>query len=760
MTYLRRLQLFIIILLSIAPQTRAQTEGIVAWQVTRFDVTATLPAAGAPERTLTCRALLTARNIGNGTGRTFTVRLNPAAEITAVMVGDATATFTKREDQRTRTLSATINLPTPYQPGASVNVTLDYRLSLTGQNNGVAAISPEGAQFLPLSFWYPAPNTPYAARGADYAPVRLTVNAPGGESVVSSGQASGASFEQKLNAQPFFITGKWETVEGAGDARGVSAHMFSGASADERRQAEALIAVAAAARTYFASLLGPAPDVPLRLVSVRRGAGFDMGGTLLLDAAAFRRTKVDATSALAIAETVARLWVGGATAVRGEGSGAVREGLVRYLATLFLEKQYGREAADAERLRERIAYAAIARRDSPLAQTTPLDENYFTSVADKGAMVWRLAERALGRDVFINVLRTQLQTGGLALAALRAALNSSGGAALKAVLDAQLDQPTELDLQIGLPQQRGAEWVSALRNTGGQDVHVSVVAMNDAGQAVTSDVTIPARDYGEAHFKTQAKLVRAEIDPDKLYPQVDYANDIAPRTPGLDEAFAEAKRAYVAADYARAGSSARALLQAAPLMQETRTLLARALIEQNKLADAEREIRTALDDKLPLPATLAWGAYSLGQIAERKGQTAEALKRYDEAVRAEGGSESTFAARLARIKVQTTAPVEDAIKQFFTQLDQAIRGGRKADIEQFVVPGELLNFTRGFISIQPEVWQTRVLRTDAVGGERIAADVQITARREGHDSTITAVFILARTGTGLRLAEIPIFEER
>src|SRR5207237_1856142 len=143
--------------------------------------------------------------------------------------------------------------------------------------------------------------------------------------------------------------------------------------------------------------------------------------------------------------------------------------------------------------------------------------------------------------------------------------------------------------------------------------------------------------------------------------QVDYANDIVPHVPGLDEALAEGARAYGAADYARAEASACALLQTAPLMQEARILLARALLEQNKLTDAEREFRAALDDKLPLPASLAWGAYGLGQIAERKGQAAEALKRYDEAVRAEGGYAPTLAARSARVKVQPAGAGRDAV---------------------------------------------------------------------------------------------------
>ncbi len=739
--------------------------GAQVWQVTRFDIAATLPAANATDRALAARATLVARNVSAGEGRTLTVRLNPAVEIKSVTVGDAPATFTPREDARTKTQTAQITLPVPAQPGASVTLTLDYRLPLAGQNSGLAAITPEGAQFLPLSFWYPTPNTPYAAWGADYAPVRLTVNAASGETVIAAGAASGTTFEQKFAAQPFFLTGKWETVEGMGEARGISAHMFAGASADERKQAEVLVALAAAARTYYASLLGPAPDAPVRLVAVRRGAGYDMGGTLLLDASAFRRAKVDATSALAIAEAVAHLWIGGATPVRGAGSGVVREGLVRYLAALFLEKQFGRDAADAERLRQRLAYTAIARRDAPLALTTPFDSTYLTSVANKGAMVWRLAERVGGRDAFLNVLRAQMQTGELSLAALRATLNERGGARLTALLDTQLDQPTETDLQIGLPQQRGPEWVSALRNTGAQSVNVTVAATTDTGQQLTAEVALQPQDFGDAHFKTAAKLVRVEIDPDKLYPQVDYANDVAPRGPWLDGGLDEATRAFGGGDYARAETVARTMLQTAPLMQEARILLARALLEQNKLADAEREFRTALDDKLPLPATLAWGAYGLGEIALRKGQTAEALQRYTEAVRAEGGYASTLAARAARLKAETApatsvnAPAE-AVKQFLTQLDQAIRSGRKTEIEALVVPGELPDFTKGFIKIQPELWQTRVLRTEPVGGERIAVDVSITAKAEGRDKTITAVYVLTRAGGQLRLAEIPIFEER
>ncbi|MBA3322704.1 MAG: hypothetical protein H0T45_14815 [Pyrinomonadaceae bacterium] len=649
-----------------------------------------------------------------------------------------------------------------------MSAAIEYKLPVT-ENTGVAAVSVEGSQFLPLASWYPTPNSPFSPRGTDTAPVLLKVNAPGGETVISSGQMSAnGTFEQKLFAQPFFLTGKWETIEGAGDTRGVSAYLLNGATLGEKKRAEELIALAAAARAFYAGQLGTAPDAPIRLVVVRRGAGFDMNGTVLLDAAVFRRQKIDAVTALLVAESVARIWIGGQVPVRGEGAGVVREGLPRFLATQFLEKQFGREAAEAERLRQRIAYVAVARRDAPLAQTTPLEPTYFLSVANKGAMVWRLAERALGREAFAGVLRGELQGTGenreLSLAGLRAALARLGGESFKRVLDAQLDQPTETDLLVGQPRQQGAEWVAALRNNGSFEVAVSIAALTDAGERIVIERVIPPRDFAEAQFKTTARLTSAEIDPDKLYPQLDYANDAAPHSPAPEEALDEATRALAAQEFARAEDVSRKALRRAPLMQELRTLLGRALLEQNKLDEAERELRLALDKPLPLPSTMAWASIGLGEVAVRRNQFAEAAKFFQEAVASDGGYAPTLQARASRLKAEASSKVSSApdetVRTFFNQFDAAIKGGRKADLDALILPGELLNFAKGIVGSQPELWQTRVLRTEVLGADRLAADVSVSARVLGREQSGTAVLILARSGGGLKLAEIPIFEVR
>ncbi|HEY6189798.1 MAG TPA: tetratricopeptide repeat protein [Pyrinomonadaceae bacterium] len=744
----------------------AQDEARAAWQVTRFDITVSAPPT---DRAISARALIRARNVGRGAGQTISLRLSIKAEIKAASVNDATATFRSANESRGNLQRVTINLPTSVAPGAVANIALDYRFPVEA-NGGLASISPNGTQFLPVSLWYPAANALFALRGADTAPYRLTVNGAPGELIVSSGKATSATtFEQTLNAQPFFLAGAWDLSEGTGAAAGVSAWMPKGAGADERKQADALMALAAAARSYYAGLFGTTPDSPIRLVAVDRGAGFSEAGTVLLDSAAFRRGKVDSTSALQIAEAVARLWIGGATAVRGEGSGVLREGLSRYLAALFFEKQYGAETADAERMRERIAYTAIAKRESPLALATPLDDTYYTSVTNKGAMIWRLVDRAMGRDAFITQLRAALQAGasdegGLTLASMRAALAQQGGAGVKAILDQGLDQPTDIDLLVGLPQQRGGQWVSAIRNTGSIDVTVKVLATTDRGERLLTDATIPARDFGEAVFKTASRIVRVEIDPDKLYPQLDYANDIVPRKELSENALAEASLAFVRQEYARSESIARELLSAAPRMQEARILLARSLLAQNKIDDAEKEFRAVLDESLPTPFALAWANIGLGEIATRRGQPQDAARRYNDAVRAGGEYASTLAARLARIKAEAAAksapPMDDSVQKFIAQLDQVIRSGRKADIEAQIVPGELVSFVKGIVSSQPEIWQTTVVRTEQLDANRVAVDVTLNVKELGQEQSGTAVFVLTRAGGSWKLADIQFFEVR
>src|SRR5215813_5972657 len=305
---MRILTLLTLILCLLLPVT-AQTPVNVIWQVTNFDINVNVQQN---ERSLNSVVAFDATNVGNGPGRTLTLRLNAKASVKAVTVGGAAANFRPGTEPCGDLQKIEISLPAPVAPNAGVKASVTYVLPVES-NSGLAAISPIGSQFLPLSFWYPIPNTPYSVRGADTAPFHLTVNIP---NVISSGvEKAGApgsiTFDQSLYGQPFFVQGDWDKLEGAADAKNVIVMLEKGAGADDRRHAEALMAFTAAARAFYAAALGPAPETPVRLVAVRRGAGFNDGGTVLFDADALRLPKLDAATALSIAEAVGHIWIGG-----------------------------------------------------------------------------------------------------------------------------------------------------------------------------------------------------------------------------------------------------------------------------------------------------------------------------------------------------------------------------------------------------------------------------------------------------------------
>jgi len=742
----------------------AQDEARAAWQVTSFDITVSNPG---PDRALNAKAVLSIRNVGRGAGATLSLRINPKAEIKSVSIGSTVATYQSRPESRGNAQRVTITLPSSVAANESVTATVEYRLPVA-ENSGVDAITPIGSQFLPQSMWYPMANNSFAVRGADYAPFRLTVT---GAAALSSGVDKSAGgngmFEQALNAQPFFIMGSWDRVDGSANAKGISAYLPKGTGADEQKQAAALIALTNDARTFYSTLFGSTPDVPVRLISVTRGAGFDDAGAILLGEGSFGRKKIDAVTAMNIAEAVARLWVGGDTAVRGEGHGVVREGLTRFLATLFIEKEFGADAAEAERARERMAYAAIAKRDAPLSRTTPVDATYFNSITNKGAMVWRLVDHIVGRDAFVAAIRSLLSNSktdaeGFSLARARSALVERGGDSVKAVLDQQLDQATDMDLLAGLPHQEGGQWVAALRNLGSVEAVVTVTGVTSNGQQTTAQAIIPPHDFGQAIFKNAGTVVKAEVDPQKFYPQVDYSNDVAPRVPDVAASLAEANRLYGAQEFAKSENLARVLLAASPGLQDARIVLGRDLLAQNRNDEAEKEFKQLLNERLPTPAALAWASIGLGEIAVRRGQGAEAARNFTDAVQADAEYASTLAARAGRIRAESAGtsapPVDESVRNFVTQLDAAIRGGRQAEISQIIMPGELSRFVQQVVGTQPESWQTRVLRTEQIDANRVAADVALNSRQLGVDHSGTAVFILARVGGSLKLNAIEFFE--
>ncbi len=238
---------------------------------------------------------------------------------------------------------------------------------------------------------------------------------------------------------------------------------------------------------------------------------------------------------------------------------------------------------------------------------------------------------------------------------------------------------------------------------------------------------------------------------------------MVPQGPGLVEAVEQA-RIQLGQQPARAESLAREVLARAPASEEARVVLARALLEQNRLDDAEREFNAALASPLPVPATLAWSDIGLGEIALKRNRPADAARLFDSAARAEAEYASTLAARAARIRAETAAgtpPVDEQIKTAVANLDAAIRtarqcGDRGADRRRRT--GGLREGAHR--ASRPSCGRRASCAPSS--STRTASRPTWCSRRasRGRSQEGPAVYVFARTPAGWKLAEIPIFEVR
>jgi len=721
------------------------------WQVQKYDISATLPSADA-DRVLSAKADLSVKNVSSGPATTLSLRISQNAAISAVTVNGATADFSKREEKVGDTTSlqrVSIRVPAT-APGAVLTASVDYKLTVK-DNSGLAAISPVGSTFLPLSYWYPTPNSWYFTRGADYAPFQIKVNSGAGLTVVSAGNSNSGAINNTTVGQPFFVTGNWDTV----DSNGVNVFVPKGVGADALARADELAKLASDVKAFAAGILGAAPNMPIRIVGVHRGAGFSQDGTILIDDSIFRRSKIDSLTAMNIAEAIIKMWIGGSIAVVGDGQGTVREGLPRFIATEFIESKFGKDVADIERTRQRMAYFSVARRDSPLTQVTPADDYYFTEVANKGSMIWRLIDRKVGRNDFTANIQASMKDGQLDLAELRGAFVSQ-----KDLLDYELDHTTDLNLLVGLPQQGAGESKVALRNSGAADVTVTVEATTASGENLKADSTIRATNFGEVTFKTPAKITRVEIDTEKLYPQIEYSDDVAPKELSESDPLLAVKRLFDKQDYAGAETTARTVLRRYPRHDEVRVLLARSLLALNRDSDAGNEFKAVLDEKLPAARSMQWSNEGLGEIAAKPGQNAQAIKYAEAAIQSDAEYGASLAARNLRNRLNATTTIDADVKDYFARFDKAAVSNHKAEVDALVLPGEVTRFT-GSVSGSTEQWQTQVKQVDKLDASTILVETALTVKLLNRDvQSGMAVFRLIRTSEGWKLASVDMFEVR
>lgn len=721
------------------------------WQVQKYDIEATLPT-GERDRSLVAKAIISLKNVSGKPASTLTLRIGTTAEVSGIKINDSVVEFTKSEEKINAVTSLqrnVVRIPSVVA-GSVITAVVDYKINLK-DNSSLNTISPTGSQFLPLAFWYPTPNSWFFARGADSGPVRIKINAPDGQSSVASGIEASGIFDQKIRVLPFFITGKWDVT----NLNGVAVYSPKGMSADVQKRATELSAVVAEARTFAAGFLGTTPEVPLRIVAVKRGGGFSSAGTMLVDEAVFRRSKVDSLTAMNLAEASVRTWIGGSIPVIGDGYGVIREGMTRFIATEFLESKYGKDVVDVERLRQRNAYAAISKRDAPMSKVSPLDDFYFQEVANKGAMAWRLLAKRVGEADFIRILKANMLDGDLNVSELRMAFADN-----KELVDYLFDQVTETNLLVGLPLVSGGETKVALRNTGSVDVTVNVRATMQNGQPMEAATTIRATSFGEVAFKTTNKITRVEIDTDKLYPQIEYSDDIAPRESTDSDPLLAVKRAFDKQDYAGAENAAKKLLRDLPRFDEVRILLGRSQLASGKTTEADKEFQAVLDEKLPTVRSIGWANVGRAEAAAKANQSTLVAKFVETAIIADADFGASLAARNLRNKLGITSTIDAGVKTFFSDFDRVAVSNRKADVDAMFLAGEAIKFASG-ISGSTEQWQTQVKHVDRIDADTVLVETNVNIKLLTKDAESgMAVYRLTRIGSTWKIVTVEMFEVR
>lgn len=719
--------------------------------------------------------------------------VNQKAKVQAMKVNESTVTFKTAEDLRNTSLRVSTDITTVIATAREFDVELSY--SITADRSPSLHVSKGESVLLPGSFWVPVVHTPYAEHGADSAPMSLTVSAPAGLKVISSGiRKSENSFEQSMAAQPFFVVGDYEVITRGGDAYPIEVYLPRGSSEAGQQQGQRLAAEAERIVAYYVKYFGVAATAPFRIIATQarqlstattdafsqtREASFATVGAVTVDDNLFRRDLLDLGTIESLAGAAARSWIDGQVLLRGRGTGMLRDALPVYLTAQYIGERFGEAQRMESYDRYRRAYAAIARNDAPLLMQSLLDRNYTTSVYNKGALVWRMIEKLVGKQTFDNVLRESLNRSRvdvLSLSEWRSTLcglsrcanlkNSflASGANRKLVDEIftnWIDTLVLPDFAIGQPQKAGVGVESTVANFGTGDVTIEVLAVTDKGEKLRQNVTVKASEYGSVQFPAGTNITTIEADPDKLYLQSDYSNDIYPRQPSESESFGKSNLAFSKNDFAAAEAGAREALKASPNAPTLQALLGRALLAQNK-GDEAAKIFDAVLKSEPLPIqAYGWANQGLAEIAMKKNNPAEAAKRFRLAASADIDAATTIAARDGALKAERSAnaiKIPEDIRAFLQKFDAAILQSTADAVNQYVELGNLKRFASSLVVRKPSTWVTEALRTEDWDASRTAVDVTLKIKIEGKDYSGRAVYVISRAGGRIILSEVPVFD--
>jgi hypothetical protein len=639
----------------------------------------------------------------------------------------------------------------------------------------------------------PMPSTGFALTGATTAPFNLTVTGSTMRAASAGnfkGDATTQTFEQPLNSIPFLVASTFDqpiTLEHGGVKIEIYAQtglQSVGGKSTTKDNVNRLAEEAGKIVDFLSKTLGAPPQgASFRIISSPRAGNITSPGALIVNEQTLRSDFINANTIEAIADALARIWTDGRVRIRGQEARAaqtdrpgqpplsyalLRDSLPRYLAALYFEDRFGKDAGRETFNRMRWAYTPVAqaRRDAELDIQTLLLPTFTAATLAKGPLVLRLLAETMGRDKFITAIRslfTGEQTKIVTLSDLRKALSKEGTASIDKLFQQWVDTIIEPDIVIGVPQASDKPNTQSvnIRNLGTGDVAVSVVATTASGKQLTSTVTVPSENITSFDIATAEKINSIEVDPEKLIIQSRYDNDIKPVQEAALNLFNDSLTAFNKAEYATAETKLREAARINPQNATLHAWLARTLAAQNKNDEAVRAANAALAIT-PAPASaIAWSHITLGQIALAKNQADEAAGYLRRAVVEADEAPAQYAAREAIIKaeraINSSVSGDESARAFISQLDTLIKQPSSEKLYAVVIKNNLKKFVQGLTVTPPTAWTTEIARAEQIDANRLSLDVKIKAVSGGREQAGTAVFMLHKTSSGWLLEEVQLF---
>lgn len=760
-------------------------------EVNRYNINARVDAAASA---LEVRAAIEVSNLSQAPKSKLYFRLTKLAKVSAVSVGGAATQFEVADDRRANILNQLTITPQPgLGAGGKATVDVTYRIEIP-ESTGLIAISPTEILLTPESVWVPMPSTAFALTGAISAPFTLTVT--GSNLRVASagsfkGDANNQTFEQSLNSFPFFVASTFD--QGVSSERGgvkIEIAAQTGLQSADGKTAtkdnlNRLTDETGKIVDFFTKTLGAPPaGATFRIISSSRAGNIALPGALLVNEQTLRRDILSANLIEVIADALSRIWIDGRVRIRGQeprsaqadrpgqpplSYALLRDSLPRYLAALYFEERFGKEAGREAFNRMRWAYTPVAqaKRDAELDIQTLLMPTFTAATFAKGPLVLRLFAETMGRDKFITAVRSLLageQTKVVTLNDLRQALVKEGTASIDKFFQQWVDTIIEPDIVIGLPQasdKPNTQNVN-IRNLGTGDVAVAVVATTASGKQLTATVNVPSENITSFDIATAEKITAIEVDPEKLIIQTSYDNDAKPAQASAFTLFNESIIAFNKAEYATAETKLREAARINPQNATIHAWLARTLAAQNKNEEAARFANAALAITPTPTSALAWSHITLGQLALARNQASEALGYLRRAVVEADEAPAQYAAREAVIKAERaaspSAQADEAVRAFVSQLDTLIKQPSSDKLYAIVIKSNLKKFVQGLTIAPPSAWTTEIGRADLVDANRVALDVKIKAISGGREQAGSAVLVLYKTSSGWLLEDVQLFD--